>query len=156
MRVVGADLYAHACQLRNLSLGGTFVELGRLPIGTLVNITFGLPTLGQRLSLDAVVQWSSDQGIGVQFEGLRAWEVWVLWRYLESLALAPDMLDDLELDDLEVTGERWRGSGLARRTGPSDAPRIYDRAPTIEDPTQPEYANACPEPVGMLFTCLRS
>jgi hypothetical protein len=86
VRVLGDRVRQQVCQLRNISLGGTFLELGRLPMGTLVNITFGLPTLGERLSLDAVVQWSTDDGVGVQFEGMRAREVWALWRYLESVA----------------------------------------------------------------------
>jgi hypothetical protein len=93
VRVLGDKVRQRVCQLHNISLGGTFLEVGRLPMGTLVNITFGLPSLGERLSLDAVVQWSTDDGVGVQFEGMRAREVWALWRYLESVAGAgPDAL----------------------------------------------------------------
>jgi hypothetical protein len=84
VRVLG-DRRQQVCQLRSISLGGTFIEVGRLPMGTQVNITFGLPTIGERISLDAVVHWSTDYGVGVQFEGMRARQVWALWRYLESV-----------------------------------------------------------------------
>ncbi|HMG21210.1 MAG TPA: PilZ domain-containing protein [Kofleriaceae bacterium] len=85
VRVLGDRVRQQICQLRGMSLGGTFIEVGRLSPGTQVNITFGLPTLGEKLSLDAVVHWSTDQGAGVQFEGMRARQVWALWRYLESV-----------------------------------------------------------------------
>lgn len=85
VRVFGDKVRQQICQLRGMSLGGTFIEVGRLPPGTQVNITFGLPTLGEKLSLDAVVHWSTEQGASVQFEGMRARQVWALWRYLESI-----------------------------------------------------------------------
>lgn len=86
VRVFGEKVHQQICQLRGMSLGGTFIELGRLSPGTQVNITFGVPTLGEKLSIDAVVYWSTEQGAGVQFEGMRARQVWALWRYLESVA----------------------------------------------------------------------
>jgi PilZ domain-containing protein len=85
LRISGADLYAQACRVRSLSLGGAFVELERLPMGTLVNLTFGLPAVDERLSLDAIVHWCARDGVSVLFDSLRASEVWVLWRYLASL-----------------------------------------------------------------------
>ena len=84
VRVVGDRVRQQICQLRGMSLGGTFIEVGRLAPGTQVNITFGIPTLGEKLSLDAVVHWSTEQGAAVQFEGMRARQVWALWRYLEA------------------------------------------------------------------------
>jgi len=74
------------CQLRNVSLGGTFIELGRLPMGTQLVVTFGGPSSDERISLDAVVHWSTDRGVGVQFEGMCAREVWALCQYLDSVA----------------------------------------------------------------------
>lgn len=100
VRVLGERVHQQVCQLRSISLGGTFLELGRLPNGTQVNITFGLPTIGEQLSLDAVVHWSTETGVGVQFERLRAREVWALLRYLESVAVPdPDacMADTAEI-----------------------------------------------------------
>ncbi len=123
IRVPGAKVRAQICRLRNLSLGGTFVELGRLAMGTRVNITFGLPRVSERLSLDAVVTWANDDGVGVQFVGLRAWEMWVMWSYLDSIAAAKEALGEFDPD----------GAG---DDGQLDAPTVIDRMPTVEDDTQ--------------------
>ncbi len=65
--------------IHNLSLGGAFVTLGRrLAIGTPVSLAFRIPTHDQAIEADATVRWSSKEGIGVQFDGLRAAEVWAL------------------------------------------------------------------------------
>jgi hypothetical protein len=96
VRVSGGELHVEPCRLVSLSLGGALVELGRLPVGTLINITFGLPSVDERLSLDAIVHWCSEDGVSILFDSLRAWEVWVLWRYLAALD------DDA---DMEPTGE---------------------------------------------------
>lgn len=85
VRISGGELRAQVCRIRNLSLGGAFIELHWLPAGTLINVTFGLPTVDDRLSLDAIVHWCSNDGVSVLFDSLRAWEVWVLWRYLSGL-----------------------------------------------------------------------
>lgn len=91
VRVHGDEVRPQVCQLRTMSLEGTFLELGRLSAGTLVNITFDLPTSGEQLSLDGVVNWSTDTGAAVQFEGVRAREIWALWRYLELVSgLGPE------------------------------------------------------------------
>ena len=97
IRVSGGELRVRRCRLRTMSLGGALIEFDRLPVGSLVNLTFGLPTVDERLSLDAVVQGCSKDGVNVLFDSLRAWEVWVLWRFLASLED-----DDAEL---EPTGE---------------------------------------------------
>lgn len=101
LRVSGGELRVQVCRLRSLSLGGAFVEIDRLPVGTLVNITFGLPSVDERLSLDAIVHWCADDGISVLFDSLRAWEVWMLWRYLAALE-EDDVIDD-DGDELEPT-----------------------------------------------------
>lgn len=85
VRVSGGELRVRSCRLRTLSLGGALVELERMPAGTLLNLTFGLPTADERLSLDAVVQGCTKEGVNVLFDSLRAWEVWVLWRFLAAL-----------------------------------------------------------------------
>jgi hypothetical protein len=130
IRVPGAQVRAQICRLRNLSLGGTFVEVGRLAMGTRVNITFGLPRVSERLSLEAVVTWANDDGVGVQFVGLRAWEMWVMWSYLDSLAAAKEALGELDPDGFDADGSL-------------DAPTVVDQMPAVEDDTQlsdPELA----------------
>jgi hypothetical protein len=85
VRVSGGELRARGCRLRSLSLGGALVEIERLPIGTLVNVSFRVPSSDERLSLDAIVHWCTEDSVSVLFDSLRAWEVWVLWRYFASL-----------------------------------------------------------------------
>jgi hypothetical protein len=73
--------------LENLSLGGAFVTLARrLSIGARLSLRFRLPTRDQPIETGAVVRWCSDQGAGVQFDGLRAGEVWALGKYFEGIA----------------------------------------------------------------------
>ncbi len=73
--------------IENLSRSGAFVGLGRrLPIGMRVELRFELPTHDKPIETNAVVRWSSDEGIGVQFDGLRAGEVWSVGRFLEQLS----------------------------------------------------------------------
>jgi hypothetical protein len=85
VRVSGDELRVQTCRMHSLSLGGAFLEIDRLPTGTLVNVTLRLPMSEQRLSLDAIVQWSADDGMSVLFDSLRASEVWILWRFLSAM-----------------------------------------------------------------------
>jgi hypothetical protein len=91
VRISGGELRAQSCRVRSLSLGGAFVELPWMPTGTLVNVTFGLPGVDERLSLDALVYRCASGGASVLFDSPRAWELWVLWRYLVSLEDEADL-----------------------------------------------------------------
>ena len=70
----------------NLSLGGALV-VGepRLPMGQRVTITFSVPTVEEPIEVGATVRWSDDKGVGIQFDGLRARDVWALNKYFEQL-----------------------------------------------------------------------
>ena len=70
---------------RNLSLGGMFITCNEaVPHGARVQLRFDLETLGRSVTTDAIVRWvESASGIGVQFTGLRAQEVWGLQRLIE-------------------------------------------------------------------------
>lgn len=74
--------------LRNLSLGGAFlaVELPEPPptTGARAYIHFRIPTHEATISVGASIRWSSDEGVGLQFDGLRAGEVWSLNKYFEQ------------------------------------------------------------------------
>lgn len=71
----------------NLSLSGAYVVLGRrLTIGSTVTLKFRIPTHDRPIETAGVVRWSNDQGVGVQFDGLRAGEVWALGKFFESAA----------------------------------------------------------------------
>lgn len=72
--------------IRNLSLGGAFVEYAEtLPMGQRVKLSFRIATHDQPLAVDAEVRWSTSEGVGVQFAGLRAREVWSLNKFFEGL-----------------------------------------------------------------------
>jgi len=68
----------------NASLGGLFLELDeKLPLGARLHVRFEV--VGHAVESDAVVRWHGDRGLGVQFDGLRARDVWALEKYFKSL-----------------------------------------------------------------------
>ena len=73
------------CTIKNLSLGGALLDIRKLAMGERVVLSFRIPTIEDPIQTAAVVRWSSDDGIGVQFDGLRARDVWALGKYFETL-----------------------------------------------------------------------
>ncbi len=69
----------------NLSVGGALLDIARLPMGRRVHVSFRVPTAESAISIGGVVRWSTDNSVGVQFDGLRPKDVWALSKYLESL-----------------------------------------------------------------------
>ena len=81
---------ARAMQVMNLSLGGALVSAGpRLSMGQRVNVSFSIPTLETPIEVGATVRWSDDKATGLQFDGLRARDVWALNKFFEQLASSP-------------------------------------------------------------------
>lgn len=76
---------AETCAIKNLSLGGALLDVRKLAMGERVVLTFRIPTLEDPIKSAAVVRWTSDGSIGVQFDGLRARDVWALGKYFETL-----------------------------------------------------------------------
>lgn len=73
-------------EMGNLSLGGAYINLGhRAPMGTQVKLRFRIPTHDEAIQVGGHVRWATETGIGVQFDGLRAREVWSLNKYFEKL-----------------------------------------------------------------------
>ena len=73
-------------EMGNLSLGGAYIALGyRAPMGTQVRLRFRIPTHEEAITVGGHVRWATESGIGVQFDGLRAREVWSLNKYFEKL-----------------------------------------------------------------------
>ena len=72
-------------RISNLSVGGAMVQHDRLPMGQRVHISFRVPNHEAAISIGAVVRWSTDLSVGIQFDGLRPKDVWALSKYLESL-----------------------------------------------------------------------
>ncbi|HEY5950456.1 MAG TPA: PilZ domain-containing protein [Kofleriaceae bacterium] len=70
----------------NLSLGGALVNAGmKYPMGQRLQISFVVPTLEDAIEVTATVRWSDDKSTGLQFDGLRARDVWALNKYFEQL-----------------------------------------------------------------------
>ena len=73
----------------NLSLGGAQVSAGaRFSMGQRVQISFAIPTIEEPIEVGATVRWSDDTATGLQFDGLRARDVWALNKYFEQLPRA--------------------------------------------------------------------
>ena len=76
-----------AVEVVNLSLGGALVSAGaKYSMGQRVNVSFTIPTLETPIEVGATVRWSDDKATGLQFDGLRARDVWALNKYFEQLS----------------------------------------------------------------------
>jgi hypothetical protein len=77
------------CTMVNLSLGGALITGARFSMGQRVQISFAVPTIAEPIEIGAIVRWSDDQATGLQFDGLRARDVWALNKYFEQLPPSP-------------------------------------------------------------------
>ena len=67
----------------NVSLGGAFLLTGeKPPLGTKLVLQLSLPSQKEMVEVGATVRWIDIGGIGVQFDGLRARDVWALGKLL--------------------------------------------------------------------------
>jgi hypothetical protein len=71
----------------NLSLGGAQVaSTGKHAMGQRVVVSFHVPSLNHRIEIGATVRWADDNnGVGLQFDGLRARDVWAINEYFRRL-----------------------------------------------------------------------
>jgi hypothetical protein len=70
---------------RNMSLGGLYVETdAKVALGSRVTMRFKVPTQKEPIEVGATVRWTDNTGFGVQFDGLRARDVWALGKYFEQ------------------------------------------------------------------------
>lgn len=77
-------------QVMNLSLGGALISAGtRYSMGQRVSISFSIPTTPDAIEVTATVRWSDDKATGLQFDGLRARDVWALNKFFEQLPPTP-------------------------------------------------------------------
>lgn len=72
-------------RLVNLSVGGAGIAHQRMPMGHRLKLAFRVPSSEHAIEIGAVVRWSTDVEVGVQFDGLRPKDVWALTKYFESL-----------------------------------------------------------------------
>ena len=76
----------HVSTTRNLSLGGAFMDTDvKPPFNARVTLKFSIPNQREPIQVGGVVRWSDPGGFGVQFDGLRARDVWALGKYFEQL-----------------------------------------------------------------------
>ena len=73
------------CTMTNLSLGGALVSGTKQAMGQRVTLNFQVPTLERAIEVGATVRWSDDKATGIQFDGLRARDVWALNKFFEQL-----------------------------------------------------------------------
>lgn len=74
-----------SCRVRNISLGGVFVRGPNLPIGARVYLKFGGGTL-DRIEGSCTACWSTAEGTGLKFDGLRAVETYSLSKFIRMCA----------------------------------------------------------------------
>jgi hypothetical protein len=55
-------------------------------MGERCHIAFKVPTQEEPIDIGATVRWSDDRSVGIQFDGLRARDVWALNEYFKQLA----------------------------------------------------------------------
>lgn len=76
------------CTIVNVSLGGAQIAAtAKQPMGTRCSVAFKIPTLEQDIEVGATVRWSDEASIGIQFDGLRARDVWGLNEYFKQLSV---------------------------------------------------------------------
>jgi hypothetical protein len=74
------------CTIVNLSLGGALISATmRHGMGSRAHISFKVPTMDEPIDVGAVVRWADDKSVGIQFDGLRARDVWALNEYFKQL-----------------------------------------------------------------------
>lgn len=72
-----------ACSVDSISLGGVFVRDAHLAIDTRVILRFALPKRVD-LEIPCTARWSTPDGTGLQFDGLRAADTYALTRYIRA------------------------------------------------------------------------
>jgi hypothetical protein len=84
---LAVDGQFHDVTIQNLSLGGAQITYDqRMAMGQRVQLVFQLPSRDDAVEVGATVRWNGSDSIGLQFEGLRARDVWALTKFFESLA----------------------------------------------------------------------
>ena len=71
---------------RNISHGGIFIITNPLPeYGEKCILKIQLPGVKEISEISCIVRWKKGNGIGLQFENLRAIEVWALSKLINTL-----------------------------------------------------------------------
>jgi hypothetical protein len=74
------------CTMLNISLGGALLAAhAKYAMGQRAQISFHVPTMTEAIEVGATIRWSNRDGVGLQFDGLRARDVWALNEYFKQL-----------------------------------------------------------------------
>jgi hypothetical protein len=80
------DGTSNDCTVLNLSLGGAQIAAhAKYAMGQRVKIAFHVPAMADAIEVGGTVRWSNSDGVGIQFDGLRARDVWALNEYFKQL-----------------------------------------------------------------------
>jgi hypothetical protein len=74
-----------SCTVRNVSLGGVFIRGPLLPSGTRVALTFGAAG-SPDIHVTCTARWTTNDGTGLQFEGLGTVDTHMLARFVRVAA----------------------------------------------------------------------
>ena len=84
---IAIDGKALSWTMINLSLGGALIDAGeKFGMGARAQVSFRISTLEDPIDIGATVRWSDAKALGLQFDGLRAREVWGLNEFFKSLS----------------------------------------------------------------------
>jgi PilZ domain len=87
---VTVDGSAHEATILNISLGGAQVAstAPKHSMGQHISLSFKVPSQQHVVEIGATVRWAdSNGGVGLQFDGLRAQDVWALNEYFKKRVL---------------------------------------------------------------------
>jgi hypothetical protein len=78
---------AQGARTVNISQGGVFIETPQPPaLDAKVVLRIALPGVPETCAIPCIVRWGKgDEGVGLQFENLRAIEVWAINKLLKTL-----------------------------------------------------------------------
>ncbi len=81
------DGTAQSARTVNISQGGVFIETVPSPaLDAKVVLRMSLPGVPETAAIPCIVRWSKgEDGVGLQFENLRAIEVWAINKLLKTL-----------------------------------------------------------------------
>lgn len=92
LEVISGDTSRPAV-IQNMSVGGLYFHCD-FPVERqqLFTVVFNIPTLDVPVRVDTVVRWTekigeATTGVGVQFLGLKAREVWAVTKFFTSLSI---------------------------------------------------------------------
>ncbi len=85
VELVTKDGASFAGTTRDVSIGGAFVTLAHtLPFGAEVKLRIRFPANKEPSEISTIVRWVLPEGVGVQFQALRAKDTWAVNQLLSK------------------------------------------------------------------------